>query len=141
MKIAIAPVQIGSNEPIAETGKGVDTILYCEAGGIVFAAPLAMALEKRLVVIRKAGKLPPPIIAQERSASYISTHEGDKRALDIEQGVLGPASFVVIIDDVLSSGETMTAMMELLIKAGVGIDGMSAMMVAEFPIHRARKKL
>ena len=50
----------------------VDAIVGCEAGGFVFASALAVKMDVPLVLVRKAGKLPPPTISAGKSASHIS---------------------------------------------------------------------
>lgn len=48
---------------------------------------------------------------------------------------------VVIVDDVLATGETLCAMLKLLGKAGIKAKDVSVMVVAEFPVHRGREFL
>jgi len=48
---------------------------------------------------------------------------------------------VVVVDDVLASGTTLCAVLQLLEEAGVGADEVHVMVVAEFPIHRGRETL
>lgn len=48
---------------------------------------------------------------------------------------------VVVVDDVLATGETLCAVLELLGEAGVATENISVMVVAEFPIHRGRELL
>ena len=57
----------------AEDWAKVDVIASCEAGGFLFASPLAQQLNKPLVPIRKAGKLPPPVVLVSTSSSHISS--------------------------------------------------------------------
>lgn len=48
---------------------------------------------------------------------------------------------VVVVDDVLATGNTLCAVLELLGKAGVGAEDISVMVVAEFSLHRGRELL
>jgi len=48
---------------------------------------------------------------------------------------------VVVVDDVLSTGETLCTVLQLLDKAGIGTEDVSVMVVAEFPVHRGRELL
>lgn len=99
----------------------VDAVVSCEVGGLVFASALALRVHKPLVLVRQAGKLPPPVVNVQKKASYISSREqGDKKekTFEMDGGVLENGASVVVVDDVLSSGETICAVLELLVKAG-----------------------
>ena len=48
---------------------------------------------------------------------------------------------MVIVDDVLATGNTLCAVLQLLTKAGADVEKISVMVVAEFPVHRGRKLL
>ena len=48
---------------------------------------------------------------------------------------------IVVVDDTLASGETLCAVLQMLEDAGVAAENVSAMVVAEFPIHRGRDLL
>jgi adenine/guanine phosphoribosyltransferase-like PRPP-binding protein len=45
------------------------------------------------------------------------------------------------VDDVLATGKTLYAVLQLLDKAGIGAEDISVMAVAEFPVHRGRELL
>jgi adenine/guanine phosphoribosyltransferase-like PRPP-binding protein len=47
----------------------------------------------------------------------------------------------VVVDDVLATGETLCAVLQLLDEAGIGAEHVSIMVVAEFPVHRGREML
>ncbi|KAK7704376.1 hypothetical protein SLS64_008563 [Diaporthe eres] len=124
----------------------VDSIACCEAGGFVFASPLALQIYRPLLLIREAGKLPPPTVSVAKKPSYVSSVGSDgAREERIELGLdkvpEGPDARVVVVDDVLSKGETLCAVLELLEKAGVRAENVSVMVVAEFPVHRGRELL
>lgn len=124
----------------------VDAVVCCEAGGFVFASALASRVDVGLplVLIREAGKLPPPIVSVGRPTSYISslvTNEKETKWMDMEQDVLPRGASVVVVDDVLSTGKTLCAVLQLLGEAGIGPEKISIMVVAEFPIHRGRELL
>ena len=48
---------------------------------------------------------------------------------------------VVVVDDVLSTGETLCAVLQLLDEASIGAEDISIMVVAEFPTHHGRELL
>jgi adenine/guanine phosphoribosyltransferase-like PRPP-binding protein len=95
------------------------------------------------VLIRKAGKLPPPTISVTKPKSHItSTFKGSETGLiEMEQNAIPSGARVVVVDDVLASGETLCATLQLLQKASVGAESVSIIVVAEFPVHRARELL
>ena len=47
----------------------------------------------------------------------------------------------MVVDDVLATGNTLCAVLQLLTKAGVDVENISVMVVAEFPVHRGRQVL
>jgi adenine phosphoribosyltransferase len=100
----------------------IDAIVSCEVGGLVFASALALQVNVPLVLIREAGKLPLPTMGVTKGSSWISSQEeGGKvaKTFEVEKNVLYNRPSIVVIDDVLSSGETMCAILELLTKAGM----------------------
>ena len=48
---------------------------------------------------------------------------------------------MVVVDDVLSSGETLNAVLQLLTQVGIDAENISVMIVAEFPVHGGRALL
>lgn len=122
----------------------VGSIACCEAGGFVFASALAVRVDVPLALIRRAGKLPPPVLSAPKHGSHISSmsgHEPTKTDVEMERGVIPGGAPVVVVDDVLATGETLCAVLELLGKAGVRPEDTTVMAVAEFPTHRGRALL
>ncbi|KAJ4321827.1 hypothetical protein N0V84_005122 [Fusarium piperis] len=122
----------------------VDVMACCEAGGFVFASPLAKELNKPLALIRKTGKLPPPVVSVSKSPSHISssspncsTHE----RIEMSPDLVSDGASVVVVDDVLASGTTLCAVLQLLREAGARVEDISVMVVAEFPYHGGREFL
>lgn len=48
---------------------------------------------------------------------------------------------MVVVDDVLATGKTLYAVLQLLDEAGISADKVNVMVVAEFPFHRGRELL
>ncbi|KAF5659582.1 phosphoribosyl transferase domain-containing protein [Fusarium heterosporum] len=122
----------------------VDAVVTCEAGGPVFASHLAASINVPCIAIRKGNKLPPPTISVQKHASHISSHnvkEGGKDKFEMDATAIGKGASVLIVDDVLATGETLLAALRLLAKSGVSADGISVMVIAEFPLHRGREML
>jgi len=78
-----------------------------DARGFIFASALSM-LNGGLVLCRKKGKLPPPVVSQEYTLEY------GNDTLEIQPGT----GTVIIVDDVYATGGTMNAVEQLCIKAG-----------------------
>ncbi|KAF4450411.1 phosphoribosyl transferase domain protein [Fusarium austroafricanum] len=122
----------------------IDTLVSCDAGGHVFASALMMLVGLPLVIIRKPNKLPPPVISVKKPKSHISSHTvngSSNDGFEMDANIVRKGSSVVVIDDVLATGETMMAMLKLLVKAGIEVEDIHVMVVAEFPVHLGRKKL
>ncbi|OCK73616.1 hypothetical protein K432DRAFT_430495 [Lepidopterella palustris CBS 459.81] len=122
----------------------VYAVACCEVGGIVFASALASQVGVPLLLIREAGKLPPPAVSVAKPPSNISSlasnNENEKR-IEMARDVIPRGAPVVVVDDVLASGKTLCAVLELLEKTGIVAEDVSIMVVAEFPVHRGRELL
>ena len=86
----------------------VDSFVAVEARGFVLASLLAQRTGKGLLLVRKAGKLPPPVIGVGYSLEY-----GLDR-LEISADI--DAQKVIIVDDVLATGGTLKAVHQLMQK-------------------------
>lgn len=101
----------------AEKLAEVDSFVAVEARGFVLASLLAQRLGKGLVLVRKAGKLPPPVVGVGYSLEY---------GLDrLEMSAEVPAQKVIIVDDVLATGGTLKAVKQLAEKCNHHILGAS----------------
>jgi adenine phosphoribosyltransferase len=120
----------------------VNVIACCEAGGYIYASPLALQVDIPLALIREAGKLPPPTISVPRSKSHISKNNPSKdNRIELERYSIPSGSSVLVVDDVLATGETLCAVLHLLEIASVRTQDISIMVIAEFPVHRGRELL
>ncbi|KAF3769368.1 phosphoribosyl transferase domain protein [Cryphonectria parasitica EP155] len=123
----------------------VDVIACCEAGGFVYASALAARVDIPLALIREAGKLPPPTVSVIKSASHISSwasNDSSEKRIEMNRDLISKDSSVVVIDDVLATGKTLCAVLQLLVdEAGISAEDVTVMVVAEFPAHRGRKLL
>ncbi|KAH7371933.1 hypothetical protein BKA66DRAFT_468882 [Pyrenochaeta sp. MPI-SDFR-AT-0127] len=122
----------------------VGAVVCCEVGGLIYASALASHVNTPLVLIREAGKLPPPIISVTKHPSHICSMESSRSRevkIEMERNVVPKGASVVVVDDVLSTGSTLCAVLQLLSKASINIEDIAVMVVAEFPIHRGRELL
>lgn len=92
----------------------VDLFVGIESRGFIFAAQLAAKFNKGFVFLRKAGKIPPPFLQKSYDLEY------GKATLEMAPAVK-PAR-VVICDDVLATGGTLKASIELCEQAGYKIE-------------------
>ena len=112
---------------------GVDHVVGLEARGFVFGAPVAMALGAGFVPARKAGKLPSDTIDQAYDLEYGTA------TVEIHADAITPGSRVLVVDDVLATGGTGRAAVELVRKAGGTVVGFSVLM--ELSALQGREKM
>ncbi len=111
----------------------VETVVGMEARGFIFAPALAYHLGAGFVPVRKPGKLP----AQCASVSYDLEYGQD--ALEIHQDAIGDGHRVLIADDVLATGGTAKAAIDLVRKLGGVVAGLGFVIELEF--LQGRQKL
>ncbi|MCS6857044.1 MAG: adenine phosphoribosyltransferase [Sandaracinaceae bacterium] len=87
-------------------------IVAIESRGFLFGAPLALELGLPLVPVRKRGKLPRAVQRVEYALEYGTD------ALEMHRDVLRPGLRTLIVDDVLATGGTARATIELVRKEG-----------------------
>jgi len=103
---------------VAEAGHGrVDQVVGIEARGFLLAAPVAYHLDAGFVPARKAGKLPFTTHAITYDLEYGSA------TLELHTDAVGPGDRVLIVDDVLATGGTAKATVELVEGLGATVVG------------------
>lgn len=95
----------------------VDAIAAAEARGFLVAAPLALQLRKPLIPLRKPGKLP------YRTHSFKYELEYGSAELQMHIDSVKPGATVLLVDDVLATGGTMAAGVQLVQNAGGRVVG------------------
>jgi len=95
----------------------VDVLAGIESRGFILGAALAMQRGKGFVLVRKQGKLPPPVVDVAYDLEYGSG------VLEMQQG----HGRLLLIDDVLATGGTMTAAAELCVRAGYEVAALAAL--------------
>ncbi|MDO4791618.1 MAG: adenine phosphoribosyltransferase [Buchananella hordeovulneris] len=106
-------------------GDDVDAVAGLESRGFILAAPLANTLEVGMLTIRKAGKLPGPVLGVDYALEY-----GTAR-MEIRPDSVNAGDRVLIIDDVLATGGTARAAIELVEKAGAVVAGVLVLLELE----------
>jgi adenine phosphoribosyltransferase len=107
-------------------GRGVDRVLGVEARGFVFAAPIAYRYEVGFVPVRKAGKLPWEIEQEE----YVLEYGTD--LIEVHRDAIEPGDRVLVIDDVLATGGTASAVVRLAERMGAEVVGLGFMLELAF---------
>lgn len=97
--------------------QAIDMVVGIESRGFILGAPLAFALGKGFVPIRKSGKLPGPRVGVDYTLEY-----GMDR-LEIHDDALERGSRVLIVDDLLATGGTMEAACRLVEQVGGQVMG------------------
>jgi len=89
-----------------------DVIIGPESRGFIFSTPIAYKLHKPFVMIRKKGKLPRETVEKEYELEY------GKAVIEIHKDDIKPGDRVVIVDDLIATGGTTKAMIELIESLG-----------------------
>ncbi len=93
-------------------GLEFDVIAGAESRGFLFGAPIAYALGKPFIPVRKKGKLPCETVSAEYALEY-GTAE-----IEIHKDAILPKQRVVLIDDLIATGGTMEAAIRLIEQLG-----------------------
>ena len=106
-----------------------------ESRGFLLAAPLAMRLNCGFVMLRKRGKLPGEVIGLDYALEY-----GMDR-IEIQADAVAEGERVVLLDDLLATGGTMRAGIDLLRHVGADVRAAAALIELSFLGGRARLDL
>ena len=109
-----------------------DVLAGIESRGFLLAAPLALKLGCGFVMIRKPGKLPGATVGLDYALEY-----GTDR-VEVQADAVHPGQGVVIVDDLLATGGTMAAGIQLLRKIGADVPAAAALIELTFLNGRAR---
>lgn len=107
-------------------GERIDTVIGVESRGFIFAAPLAYHLGAGFVPVRKPKKLP----AERISVSYDLEYGTD--TLEMHKDAVGMGHKVLIVDDLLATGGTAKAVVDLVEQLGGEIVGLLFLVELDF---------
>lgn len=130
-------------DALTEIAGGADLVAGIDARGFVVAAALAARLGTGVLMVRKGGKLPPPVRSQSCRLEYGET------TLEIPaDGIELTGRRTVIVDDVLATGGTLAAARELLQLSGASVVAAAVVLeigelggraaMAPLPVHSLR---
>jgi adenine phosphoribosyltransferase len=112
---------------------GVEKVVGIDARGFLFGAVLAYKLDVGFAPVRKKGKLPPPVISQEYTLEYGSN------VVEMSRDGVRQGEKVVIVDDLIATGGTAAAAINLVEKMGGDI--LECAFVIDLPDLNGKEKL
>ena len=115
--------------------KQVDTIVGVEARGFIFASALAYALNAGTTMVRKPGKLPYKTYQETYSLEY------GNDTIEIHQDAFQEGERIVLIDDVLATGGTLAATLNLIRKNFKNVEIEEVAFLIELDFLNGREKL
>ncbi len=113
-------------------GMNIDTVIGVESRGFIFAAPLAYQLGAGFIPVRKPKKLP----AEKVSISYDLEYGQD--TLEMHKDAVGEGHSVLIVDDLLATGGTAKAVVDLVESVGGKVAGLLFVVELNFLGGRAK---
>ena len=119
-----------------QDGIGTDDfnlILGPESRGFIFGMPIAYNLEKGFVPVRKAGKLPYQTVEKAYDLEY------GQATIEIHVDAIKPGDKVIIVDDLLATGGTTKAIIELV--EGMGGEVVKLVYLTELEFLKGRERL
>ncbi|GGP60495.1 adenine phosphoribosyltransferase [Streptomyces variabilis] len=107
-------------------------VVGLEARGFILGAPVAVRAGLGFIPVRKAGKLPGATLSQSYDLEYGSAE------IEVHAEDLGAEDRVLVVDDVLATGGTAEASLQLIRRAGAEVAGLAVLMELGFLGGRAR---
>jgi len=110
----------------------VDVVVGMESRGFIFAAPIAYLLGVGFVPVRKIGKLPTEAVSVQYDLEYGAA------TLEMHVDGVGSGQRVLVVDDLLATGGTVCATIELVEKLGGSVSAAAFLVELDFLQGRAR---
>lgn len=103
-----------------------DYVLGPESRGFIFGMPVAYEMQKGFIPIRKKGKLPHEVVSQEYELEYGTA------TIEMHKDALKKGDKVVIVDDLLATGGTAKATIDMVEKVGAEVVGLHFLIELDF---------
>lgn len=103
-----------------------DMILGPESRGFIFGMPVAYNLGKGFVPVRKKGKLPAEVISKEYALEYGTA------TIEMHKDAIQPGQKVVIVDDLMATGGTAKAIVEMVEEVGAEVAALVFLIELDF---------
>ncbi len=107
-------------------------LIGIESRGFLLAAPLALKLGLGFVMLRKKGKLPGSVVSHQYALEYGTD------TIEIQSDAVNPNDRVVILDDLLATGGTMAAAVQLINNQGATVAGAACIIELTFLDGRSK---
>jgi adenine phosphoribosyltransferase len=107
-------------------GLEFDLILGPESRGFIFGMPIAYNLKRGFIPIRKKGKLPAEVVSKEYSLEYGTA------AIEMHKDAVQPGQKVVIVDDLLATGGTARAIVDMVESIGAEVVSLNFLIELDF---------
>ncbi len=111
---------------------GATHVLGIESRGFIFAAPLADRLGAGFVPVRKLGRLPAETVQSEYALEY------GTNTVEMHRDAIAPGERVLIVDDLLATGGTCRAAIDLVEQLGGVVAGCAFLVELTFLAGRSR---
>jgi adenine phosphoribosyltransferase len=112
-----------------------DLLLGIESRGFLVAAPLAYAIGSGFAMVRKVGKLP------GKTVRYSYDLEYGTDTIEVQEDAIMPGQRVVVVDDLVATGGTMQAAIELVTQRGGTVAAAACIIELSFLNGRDRLKV
>ncbi len=107
-------------------GVDFDLVLGPESRGFIFGMPVAYNMGKGFVPVRKAGKLPAEVVSKEYALEYGTA------TIEMHKDAIQPGQKVVIVDDLMATGGTAKAIVEMVEEMGGEVAAMLFLIELDF---------
>ena len=115
-----------TRSPSSVRGMNIDTVIGVESRGFIFASPLAYQLGVGFVPVRKPKKLPAECVTIEYQLEYGTD------TLEMHKDAVGEGHNVLIVDDLLATGGTARAVVDLVESVGGKVAGLLFVVELDF---------
>ncbi len=111
----------------------IDHVVCIESRGFIVGAPIAYQLGAGLVPVRKAGRLPWDTLSSDYALEY------GVNTVEVHKDAIKPSERIIIVDDLLATGGTISAAIELVTALGATVEGIEVLI--ELSTLKGRERL